>query len=72
MEFGRIGDVVGEARDVFKVVYGEHPYLVGDELLPLASSTSPAPDRVSRAVNFDAIYAYHAANLKTEPQHRSP
>ena len=64
VEFGRIGDVVGEARDVFKVVYGEHPYLVGDELLPLASSTSPAPDRVSRAVNFDAIYAYHAANLK--------
>lgn len=64
VEFGRIANVVGEARDVFKVVYGEFPYLVGDELLPLASTTSPPPDRVSRAANFDAIYAYHAANLK--------
>ena len=64
VEFGRIRDVVDEARDVFKVVYGAFPYLVGDELLPLASTTSPPPDRVSRAVNFDAIFVYHAANLK--------
>ena len=65
VEFSRIADVVGEARDVFKVVYGAFPYLVGDELLSLASTASPPPDRVSRAVNFDAIYAYHAANLKS-------
>ena len=65
VEFGRIRDVVDEVRDVFKVVYGAFPYLVGDELLPLASTTNPPPDRVSRAVNFDAIYAYHAANLKS-------
>ena len=64
IEFSRIADVVAEARDVFRLVYGAFPYLVGDELLPLASTTSPSPDRVSRAINFDAIYAYHAANLK--------
>ena len=64
VEFNRIANVVEEARDVFQGVYGAVPYLVGDELLSLASTTSPPPDRVSRAVNFDAIYAYHAANLK--------
>ena len=64
VEFGRIGDVVGEARDVFKVVYGEHPYLVGEELLQLGSTSEPSPDRVSRATNFDALFSYHAANLK--------
>ena len=55
---------VGEARDAFEAVYGEPPYVVGEELLQLASTTNPSPDRLSRAVNFDAIYAYHAANLK--------
>ena len=64
VEFSRISDVVGEARDVFKLVYGAVPYLVGDELLPLASTTSPPPDRVNRTINFDAIYTYHSANLK--------
>ncbi len=64
VEFNRIANVVEEAREVFQGVYGAVPYLVGDELLSLASTTSPPPDRVSRAVNFDAIYAYHAANLK--------
>ena len=63
-EFEQMAMVVGYAREAFNAVYGEYPYLVGDELLPLASTTSPPPDRVSRAVNFDAIYAYHAANLK--------
>lgn len=63
--FDRMAVVVGEARAAFNAVYGAFPYLVGDELLPLASTASPPPDRVSRAVNFDAIYTYHAANLKT-------
>jgi hypothetical protein len=64
-EFARMANVVREARKAFSAVYGAFPYLVGDELLSLASTTSPPPDRVSRAVNFDAIYTYHAANLKT-------
>ena len=63
-EFERMAVVVGQAREAFNAVYGEFPYLVGDELLPLASTTNPPPDRVNRAANFDAIYAYHAANLK--------
>ena len=63
-EFKQIGGTVGEARDAFKAVYGEHPYLVGEELLQLGSSTVPSPDRVSRATNFDALFSYHAANLK--------
>jgi hypothetical protein len=38
--------------------------LVGDELLQIAATTHPPPDRASRAINFDALFAYHAANLK--------
>jgi hypothetical protein len=64
-EFELISTVVAEAREAFRAVYGEVPYLVGEELLPMASTLSPPPDRVSRAVNFDAIHAYHAANLKS-------
>jgi hypothetical protein len=65
VEFERMALAVGAAREAFQEVYGAVPYLVGDELLPLASTTSPPPDRVSRAINFDAVCAYHAANLKT-------
>jgi hypothetical protein len=63
-EFDQMAVVVGDARAAFNAVYGAFPYLVGDELISLASTTIPPPDRVSRVVNFDAIYAYHAANLK--------
>ena len=63
-EFEQMALAVGRARQTFNAVYGAFPYLVGDELLQLASTASPPPDRVNRAVNFDAIYAYHAANLK--------
>ena len=63
-EFERMGISVGAAREAFNGVYGEYPYLVGDELVPLASTTEPSPERASRASNFDAIFSYHAANLK--------
>jgi len=63
-EFDLMATVVGDARAAFGAVYGAFPYLVGDELLPLASTTNPSPDRASRVINFDAIFAYHAANLK--------
>ena len=64
-EFSRMTTVVSQALDAFGRVYGTRPYLVGDELLPLASTTTPSPDRLSRGALFDAIHAYHAANLKT-------
>jgi len=64
LEFDRISYVVGVARDAFRGVYGEHPYLVGEELLQLGSSVEPSRDRVNRASNFDALFSYHAANLK--------
>ena len=64
-EFGQMAAVVDEARETFRAVYGEYPYLVGEELLQMASTSTPSPDRVSRAINFDAIYAYHGANLKS-------
>ena len=65
IEFDRMAAVVGEARAAFAAVYGTQPFLVGDELLSIASTAEPSPDRVSRARNFEAVYAYHAANLKT-------
>ena len=63
-EFERMAEVVGEVREAFNAVYGQFPYLVGDELLQIAATTHPPPDRASRAINFDALFAYHAANLK--------
>ena len=64
-EFERMAMAVGVAREAFNAVYGEYPYLVGDELLPIASTTILSGDRSSRASLFDAIFSYHAANLKT-------
>ena len=64
-EFSAMTGVVADAVQAFRTVYGEAPYLVGDELLPLASTSTPSPDRLSRGALFDAVYAYHAANLKT-------
>ncbi len=66
IEFSRMADVVGLARDAFARVYGTQPYLVGDELLPIASTTEPPSHRVNRALNFEAVFSYHAANLKVE------
>ena len=67
-EFNRMADVVGIARDEFARVYGTQPYLVGDELLSIASTTEPPSHRVSRTRNFDAVFSYHAANLKVEAE----
>jgi len=64
-EFSQMTTVVAQALEAFGRVYGTPPYLVGDELLPLASTTTPSPNRLRRAALFDAIHAYHAANLKT-------
>ena len=63
-EFEQMATAVGQAREAFRAVYGEFPYLVGEELLQMATTATPSPDRVSRAINFDALYTYHAANLK--------
>ncbi|HIE94121.1 MAG TPA: hypothetical protein EYQ83_15125 [Acidobacteria bacterium] len=65
VEFRQMTTVVSQAREAFGRVYGTPPYLVGDELLPLASTTTPSPDRLRRGALFDAVHAYHAANLKT-------
>jgi hypothetical protein len=64
-EFDLLASAIGAARAAFGDIYGAPPYVVGEELLPLATTTSPSPDRLSRASNFDAIHAYHAANLKS-------
>ncbi|MEE2791307.1 MAG: hypothetical protein VX453_06725 [Acidobacteriota bacterium] len=64
VEFGYLADTIGEAREAFHKVYGEFPYLVGEELLQMASTTTPSTDRVKRAELFDALYSYHCANLK--------
>ena len=63
-EFEQMGVALGAAREAFRAVYGEYPYLVGNELLQVASTSELSPDRASRASNFDAIFSYHAANLK--------
>ena len=63
-EFQNMAETVRNSREAFRAIYGEFPYLVGEELLQLASTATPSPDRIHRAINFDALYAYHCANLK--------
>ena len=63
-EFNNMAETVRNSREAFRAIYGEFPYLVGEELLQLASTARPSPDRIHRAINFDALYAYHCANLK--------
>lgn len=64
VEFEQMTTAVSRALEAFRRVYGAVPYLVGDELLPLASTRTPSPDRFTRGALFDAVYSYHAANLK--------
>jgi hypothetical protein len=64
VEFEQMTAAVSQALEAFRGVYGAVPYLVGDELLPLSSTPSSSPDRLTRGALFDAVYSYHAANLK--------
>ena len=64
-EFQILSNSISEARRTFLSAYGKLPYLVGEELLQMAATEKPHPNRVSRARNFDALYSYHCANLKT-------
>ena len=63
-EFERMAIAVGQARETFNAVYGTFPYLVGEELLGMAATIVPSQSNLSRATNFDALFSYHAANLK--------
>ena len=57
------------AREAFRVVYGQVPYIIGEEMV-LSSKGTFAEDRVLRTKSFDGIYSYHhASNLK--PTHLS-
>ena len=52
------------AREVFRAVYGQFPYIVGEEMV-LSSKGTFAEDRALRTRSFDRIYIYHhASNLK--------
>ena len=63
-EVAAMDTVVGKAREEFERVYGEFPYLVGEEM-QLAADGSFSDDRRSRSRFFDAIYIYHhASNMK--------
>ena len=55
---------VDHARESFRAVFGQFPYVVGEEML-LSSRGTFAADRMLRSRSFDAIYIYHhASNLK--------
>jgi hypothetical protein len=52
------------AREAFRVVFGQFPYLVGEEML-LSAVGNFGEDRRLRTRSFDGIYIYHhAENLK--------
>lgn len=55
---------VGQALETFAGVYGERPFLVGEEM-QLTPGRRFSDDRRKRSPLFDAIFIYHhAANLK--------
>ena len=55
---------VGQALDAFAGVYGERPFLVGEEM-QLTPERRLSDDRRMRGTLFDAIFIYHhAANIK--------
>ena len=63
-EFIAMESVIDQCREAFYAVYGQFPYLVGEEMV-LSSKGIIAPDRIRRTRSFDAIYVYHhASNLK--------
>ena len=55
---------INNARESFAAVFGEYPYIVGEEMV-LSSMGTFAEDRALRTRSFDAVYIYHhASNLK--------
>ena len=63
-EYTAIEIALDQCREAFRVVYGQFPYLVGEEMI-LSSKSVFAEDRIRRTSSFDAIYVYHhASNLK--------
>ena len=55
---------VDHARESFRAVFGQFPYVVGEEML-FSSRGTFAADRMLRSRSFDAIYIYHhASNFK--------
>lgn len=56
---------VGRALDTFAGVYGERPFLVGEEM-QLTREKRLSDDRRTRATFFDAVFVYHhASNIKS-------
>lgn len=60
---------IGSALDAFADIYGEPPFLVGEEMQ--LSAGYFADDRRARSVLFDAIFIYHhAGNVKRGREQR--
>ena len=63
-DYNAIEHAIDEARQSFYDVYGQYPYLVGEEIA-LSTVDEFSRDRKRRTISFDAIYVYHhASNLK--------
>ncbi len=61
---------IAQARQGFADVYGEFPYLVGEEI-QLSSIGAFSDDRRTRSQFFDALFIYHhAANIKPGSEQR--
>jgi hypothetical protein len=59
-----IEQAIDDARQDFYDVYGQYPYLVGEEI-SLSTIDEFSEDRLRRTTSFDSIYVYHhASNLK--------
>ncbi len=69
-EIAAMERTIGTALEGFAEIYGEPPYLVGEEMQLSATGTF-SDDRRVRSGFFDAIYIYHhASNLKRGTEQR--
>ena len=69
-EVGVMETVIGNAMEAFADIYGEPPFLIGEEM-QLSATGQFSDDRRTRSTFFDAIFIYHhASNLKRGTEQR--
>ena len=69
-QVGVMETAVGNAMQAFADIYGEPPFLIGEEM-QLSATGEFSDDRRTRSTFFDAIFIYHhASNLKRGREQR--
>ena len=69
-QVGVLETVIAGAMEAFETIYGQRPFLIGEEM-QLSATGEFSEDRRTRSSFFDAIFIYHhASNLKRGTERR--